>query len=99
MNKFIFLIIIFVFIAYPDPGKAEDILGQSLSFNIEPDYDLTKRSQLTAVLIKISPKVYWYLDNEWWKSINQDQQNQVKESLNLLAEVFETKIYPLLTAA
>ncbi len=98
MKKLLFLTIILVSVCFPQYGRAQNVLGQTVNFNIESGYDSAKRSQLSALLIKISPQAYWYLDAEWWQGMNGEQQSQVRDSLDLLAEEFETKIYPVLTS-
>ena len=89
MKKFFFLIIVSIFVFLPLYIEAQDVLGETRVFNIESSYDLSKRAELTATLIRISPTVYWYVDNNFKEDIGQ--------SLNSLAEEFEFHIYPKLT--
>lgn len=97
MNKFFFLITISVFIVFPFFIEAQDILGQEVVFNIESSYDLAQRNQAAAVLVQVSPKLYWYADENWWNALGAAEQNNIKESLSSLTLEFEDTIYPVLT--
>ena len=70
-------------------------IGESREFYVESSYDLSDRSQLTATLIKITPKLYFFVDEKWW---NFSPQNEVYQALSSLGEEFENKIYPILTS-
>ncbi len=72
-------------------------LGDQLTFNIEPSYDLSQKDHLVSVLLKISPRAYFYVDQDWWKSLDFGQQSGVIQSLESLSYDFETRIYPVLT--
>ena len=43
-----------------------DFLGQTTTFFVDSSYDATKREELPAVLIKISPRLLFYVENNWW---------------------------------
>lgn len=97
MIKRIFFIVALGFLSWPFSGQAQSVLGQNLNFNIESSYDLDQRTEITAVLIKLSPTAYWYADNAWWSSLNSEQQGEVEGSLISLTTEFEEKIHPVLT--
>lgn len=69
-----------------------------LNFNVEKNFDASARSQITAVLVKTSPKLYFYIEKPWWDSQSQVKQNQILSNLDNLSEEFENKIYPDLTS-
>ncbi|MDP3991066.1 MAG: hypothetical protein Q8P63_02105, partial [Candidatus Nealsonbacteria bacterium] len=96
MIKRIFFIVALGFLSWPFSGQAQSVLGQNLNFNIESSYDLDQRTEITAVLIKLSPTAYWYADNAWWSSLNSEQQGEVEGSLISLTTEFEEKIHPVL---
>jgi len=94
-------IIIFLFSAILFLGigffvQAEN-LGENANFNIDPSYDISGRTQLTASLIKIAPKLYLYIDKTWWDSQDSLKQNEILNILDSLSLEFENKIYPTLT--
>jgi len=95
--KFSSFILIFIFIFSPCLVEAQEVLGQQTVFNVEASYDLSQRTTLTANLIKISPTAYWYFDSALWAELSFDQQAIMSQSLDSLAEEFETNIYPKLT--
>ncbi|MBI2626142.1 MAG: hypothetical protein HYW69_00940 [Candidatus Nealsonbacteria bacterium] len=93
------LILAIAVLALPSFVSADNALGENRVFNVESSYDSTKRAELSANLIKISPKLYWYADNVWWGKMTAQEKDDIKNYFNLLTEEFESKIYPTLTAA
>ncbi|MBI2625307.1 MAG: hypothetical protein HYW70_03160 [Candidatus Nealsonbacteria bacterium] len=81
----------------PSFVEAEDAMGQTRSFYIEESYDIDKRSQIDATVRKISPQLYFYIDESWWGKLSVQGQEKVKDAMNFLTEEFEGRIYPLLT--
>lgn len=76
-----------------------DFGGQQTSFFINSSYDLFGRAQLTATLLRITPSLYFYLDDQWWGSLDATSQQEAKMALQVLGEEFENKIYPTLAAS
>ncbi|HJN62464.1 MAG TPA: hypothetical protein QGH92_02675 [Candidatus Parcubacteria bacterium] len=95
-KKFIFIIAIVV-IFLPLFANAQETMGNVRSFYVESSYDLTQRDQITATLRKISPQLYYYIDDSWWDDLTTEEQDTVKRSFNSLTEEFESRIYPVLT--
>lgn len=96
-NFFPIIFIISFSLFLPGLSLAQDVLGQQAKFNIESAYDLTKRNEVTATLIRISLRLYCYADNNWWNGLVEKEQEEINQSLNILTEEFEEKIYPTLT--
>ena len=87
--------ILFLFIAI----SAEAVsVGESLDFNIQPSYDLEAREEISAALIKITPKLYFYIDENYWNSLTYYQQAEIKTALDNLGQEFEDRIYPILNS-
>jgi len=97
INNLIFFSIVSIFVLTPLVVQSQDILGSSLEFSIEPVYDSSGREELTATLQKISQKVYWYTDDQWWEGLTEEEVEAATESLDDLALEFDAKIYPVLT--
>jgi len=93
--KLIIALIIFSTLLLPSMGRA-DYLGQKVNFFVDPSYDLNKRERISAVLIGISSRVYFYLDDNWWSSESTFRQTEIRNTINFLAVEFEQKIYPTL---
>ncbi len=93
--KIIFIGVIFLTI----PFFANAIYtGQEDNFFVDSTYDLSQRSQITATLQRISLKGYFYIDNDWWNTLNYSRKNEVKLALDSLVTEFDYKIYPILTS-
>ncbi len=98
IRKFeIFILVLLVFITTPFYIGATQ-KGESQDFNIDSSYDLTARSQVTATLKKITPKLYFYIDDDWWNSLKSQEQLDIEEPLRKLGLEFSDIIYPSLTS-
>jgi peptidoglycan hydrolase-like protein with peptidoglycan-binding domain len=75
------------------PVKA-DTLGQRQLFNVSPSYDTTKRQQVSAVLVKATTHLYFYVDEDWW---NFTSQSDITRVLSDLGSEFDNRIYPTLS--
>ncbi len=96
MKKLFFIAIILI-LFLPMLVNAEDVLGDSVVFNIEPSYDSLKREEIQATLEKISNKAYWYIDSNWLDGMDSIQYQEATASLNSLSIEFDDRIYPILT--
>lgn len=94
MKKIIFYTILTIFLLSAFQVKA-DTIGQDRKFFIESSYDSQERSDLTAVLVSVTPQLYIYADKAWWNSINQDD---ARKKLAELSNEFSAKIYPAMTS-
>lgn len=74
-------------------------LGSVLSFIIDPDFDALKRQELPAVLMRESQKLSFYLEQDWWNSLDGVKQVELQNAMAILALDFENTIYPTLTSA
>jgi len=91
--------VFFVFVMATLILTAPDVLADSVSerrnFYIDPSYDLNGREELEAVLVKVSNKLYFYIDKEWWDFAPQDK---VYQYLSELEQEFDNNIYPTMTS-
>ncbi len=98
MNKLYSGIIIFILLFVLGARIEAASLNEIVNFNIDKDYDISGRDSLKTILVKISPKLYFYIEKEWWDEQNSQGQNGILSSLSSLASEFETKIYRDLTS-
>lgn len=82
----------------PPVANAQGTIGESVVFNIEPPYDSFQRSEISAALIKMSPSLYIYVENTWWGGLSPEARQIAENSLDAIAEEFESNIYPTLTS-
>jgi len=73
-------------------------LGERADFFVDPTYDLSEREEISAILQKISPKAYFYVDNNWWRSLDYQKGQEIERALSSLGNEFYYKIYPTLTS-
>jgi len=98
MKKLIFAVSLILFSAIGFNAQAA-VVGETQNFYIQSDYDLDGRSEISASLIKYSPNLYFYIDQEFWHDLDYGKQSEIRRILDDLAKEFEDKIYPTLTDA
>jgi len=74
-----------------------DIIGQQVAFSVDPDFDAKGRSETVASLRQISDQLYFYVEDEWWGIIDEQERDEVKTAMANLTLNFEQEIYPTLT--
>jgi len=75
-----------------------DTLGQTVKFNIDPSYDASGRSEILATLRIDTLKLYFYIDDDWWKLLDYQKKQEIESFLRALDTEFYSKIYPTLTS-
>ena len=75
-----------------------DYQNQTVNFFVDPQYDLFGRDRLSASLIYTTPKIYFYLEDGWWNSLEESKKQETLSYLNSLSQEFRNKIYPTLTS-
>ncbi len=92
--RLIFISVVFLFL----PVFAFAVsLGEKVDFYIDPSYDLYKRDEISATLQRIGRRAYFYIDDQWWNSLDTQKKQEVKEAIQYLDSEFYRKIYPTLT--
>jgi len=98
MGKFKLLFLIgLIFLIIPCFVSADELLDEK-EFFIDTEYDLENREEITAVLQRVSDKLYFYLEKTWWNSLEIEKRKEVNIALSELSTEFEGKIYPVLTS-
>ena len=73
-------------------------MGDIVNFNIDKSFDASARTQVPSALVKISPRLYFYIEKAWWDSQTQARQNEILANLDNLSNEFDNNIYPNLTS-
>jgi peptidoglycan hydrolase-like protein with peptidoglycan-binding domain len=89
---FVFMVILF---SFAGSSALADSVSEKRTFYVDSSYDLNARDEVGAVLVRVTPKLYFYVDQDWW---NFAPQNKVYEYLTELDQEFENNIYPNLTS-
>lgn len=89
------LIITVVFLFLPIFTQAVS-LGEKEDFFIDSNYDLSQRKEISATLQRIGNSAYFYIDDEWWDSLDESKKTDVKNYLRVLDNEFHYRIYPVL---
>lgn len=71
--------------------------GEVQSFNVESSYDINSRNKVDAVLQRITNKIYFYVEKEWWDKLSQSERTSLDSKIYNLSTEFEYQIYPRLT--
>jgi len=75
-----------------------DSLGEKVDFFVDPNYDSSQREEISAILQKRSPNLYFYIDDSWWETLKYQERREVNQALRDLDDEFSQKIYPTLTS-
>ncbi len=73
-------------------------LGETTNFFINSAYDFFERGKISATLQKVGQRTYFYIDEQWWGTLEQQEKQQVDQALRSLDYEFYYKIYPTLTS-
>lgn len=84
-------------LSYGFHAKAADV-GDVVNFNVDAAFEKNENEQVKAVLVKISPSLYFYLDKTWWDGQVPAKQQEILGNLENLSAEFSNKIYPTLTS-
>jgi len=79
-------------------GAQAAVLNEQVNFFVDSKYDALDRNQLDATLREIGGHIYFYVDNEYYNSLNGTYKNGLREELEILANEFDNVIYPKLRA-
>jgi len=71
-----------------------DDLGDNFNFFVDTNYDHQSRGQVTATLREISNKVYFYIEDDYWESLNGAQRNLYLDYLDSTGRSFDKTTYP-----
>lgn len=91
------LLIIAILICLPFNFVRADTVGQIANFGIAPEYDTQARSNIASTLRYVSSKAYWYVADEYWNSISDGARTETLNKIKILANEFDTRIYPIET--
>lgn len=97
IKNIIFVLGLFCALFLAGPVKAV-LLNDLVNFNINQAHDASARSQVSTQLVKITPKLYFYVEKTWWNQQVLAKQNEILANLDKLSLEFENKIYPTLTS-
>ena len=95
-KKLIFVLIL-IFLVSPFFVFA-DSQGEVRTFFVDPLYDFQQREQISATLKRVSQRAYFYIETDWYRNLTEGEKSLINQNLKILAEEFDTKIYPTLTS-
>ncbi len=75
-------------------GADADTLGQGKNFFVNSKFDKYGRNTLAANLRYVSNKLYFYVDDYYWNTLNSLGQGKLLGNIAVLAGEFENVIYP-----
>lgn len=75
-------------------GANADTLGQGKNFFVNSKFDKYGRATLAANLRYISNKLYFYVEDYYWNTLNSLGQGKLLGNIVALADEFENVIYP-----
>ncbi len=73
-------------------------VGDVVNFNVDKRFDLSGRNQVPATLVKLTDRLYFYVETNWWNQQTPVEQSQALIDLDNLSAEFDGNIYPKLTS-
>lgn len=86
-RKLIFLLIFIFLPIFSVFAKTEKIF-------IESSYDIEERKSVDANLELVTNYIYFYFDQSWWETLEEEEKEEYKNIVYNLGNEFENKIYP-----
>lgn len=68
--------------------------AEAVNFLIDPAYDISGRSSITATDRVIGMNAYYFVDDFYWNSIASPEQNTLIANITALSNEFDSVIYP-----
>ncbi len=81
---------LFIVLSFP---VLADELGETNYFSVDSSYDLQGRSTISATLRKISDRVYFYIEDNYWQNLSFGQQNLYLDYVREVARNFDRITY------
>jgi len=97
MKKRILLLIFFLCLI-PFLSVDANTLNQRVDFNVEQSYSINGEVRVSASLKKITSKLYFYFDDNWWSKLKQEEIEEIDKILTTLGSEFDSNIYPKTTS-
>ncbi len=88
---------VFFFLSGVNVAKAVNT-GDVVNFNVDKSFDASSRTQISATLVKVGAKLYFYVEKTWWDSQTYTKQSEILVDLDNLSNEFDNNIYPKLTS-
>ena len=99
IGKNIFFAAMLFFVVFVgQSAKAADDIGNYTNFTVEERFEKNEKSQVSAVLVKTTANLYFYIDKSWWEAQVLGKQNEILANLDVLSNEFSNNIYPTLTS-
>ncbi|MFH1451191.1 MAG: peptidoglycan-binding domain-containing protein [bacterium] len=73
-------------------------VGENVKFNVDPNYDISGRKELSATLIKVSSRIQFFIDKNWWDAQTAAKKSEVFGLFDVLGQEFDQNAYPKLTS-
>ena len=68
-------------------------IGDDEGFIVDPTFDSSGRTSISATLMRISEHAYYYVEDDWWNSLSQMQKDANLDYLNLVLNNFDSDTY------
>lgn len=86
------ILIVLIFSSLPVFVQAAEI-----EFNVDPSYDSSGRTEITAFLHQIGINALFYVEDDYYKKLDIEDRENFASSLSNLSREFDEVIYPKLT--
>ncbi|MBI4098924.1 IPT/TIG domain-containing protein [Candidatus Parcubacteria bacterium] len=81
------------FVLSPAAASAVD-LGTSQSFRVDNSFDASGRANISATLRAVGTSAYFWVDDQYWSNLTDNERQSFQSALNVLAQEFDNVIAP-----
>lgn len=92
------IFILAFFVAFFSGQTAAAGEGGGVNFNVDKNFDASEREYVSAVQIKNSSGLYFYVEKNWWDAQTDMKKSEILGKMDILSAEFFGRIYPKLTS-
>ena len=92
------LIVSVLFLLILPVASFANLSNEQRNFFVDPQYNVQRMGEVSATQRQISAKAYFYVSDQWWNELTEEDQRKADHYLSSLAREFDDNIYPVLTA-
>jgi hypothetical protein len=94
-KRFIYILTFFLLFLIPFFSFA-DTLGEQTEFIVEKNYSESGAQKVKASLVEVGTGLYFYVEDNYWNSVSQDEKDKIMKSFSSLDSEFINNIKPKL---
>lgn len=93
-------LLLFSFLTLSLPAVAGAFsVGDVETFNVEKSYDSYSRSEVSAILYRVTNEIFYYVEEDWWNGLSDEDKGRMDRRMYDASVEFERNIRPRVNSA